>query len=421
MNVLHINTFDQSGGAARAARRLHMGLRRLGHHSSIFVSRRSSNDSTVTAFAPPMDLPSRLGRRMRRGRINRDFARYRASRPAGYEPFRDDRTQHGAGPLSQLPSCDVINVHWIAGFVDYPSFFSQVPKHTPIVWTLHDMNPFTGGCHYDDGCGGFTDRCGACPQLGSNDSDDLSRQIWQRKHRIFDQIDSSRLHIVTPSGWLAAEAERSTLLEHFPISVIPNGLDTHAFSPRDRYIARAALDLPQAADVVLFVAHSLSNRRKGFALLTQALTALADWPNLFLVSVGRGKPAIDSSIPCLHLGHLGNDRLLSLVYSAADLFVIASIQDNLPNTVLESLACGTPVVGFAVGGIPEVVRPGITGLLATPQDVAGVRAAIVELIEDPAERAKMSANCRRVAVEEYGLELQARRYVELYETTLTRH
>jgi glycosyltransferase involved in cell wall biosynthesis len=384
----------------------------------MFVARSSGNDSTVTAFAAPTDLLSRLRRRLRHERISRDFARYRPTRPVGYELFSDDRTQHGSAPLSQLPACDVIDLHWIAGFIDFQSFFAQVSKSTPIVWTLHDMNPFTGGCHYDDGCGRFADHCGACPQLGSNDLEDLSRRIWERKRRFLDQIEPGQLHIATPSRWLAGEAQRSSLFRHLPIYVIPNSLDTDVFLPRDRYVARAALEVPQDAGVAVFVASSVVNRRKGFALLARALTDLGDFPNLFLLSVGSGRPAIDASIPHLHLQNVGDDRLLSLVYSAADLLVIPSIQDNLPNAVLECLACGTPAIGFAVGGIPDVVRPGITGLLAPSQDTGALRAAMVQLLRSPTERARMSDNCRRVAVEEYALDVQARRYVDLYELIL---
>ena len=418
MRILHVNTVDSVGGAGRAAYRLHVGLRRLGYDSSMFVAHRYSDDPAVTAFKPPMDLPSRLGRLIRREWIARSFARYRTSRPAGYELFSDNRSQYGADLLDQLPPCDVINLHWIAGFVDYHSYFARVPQHTPVVWTLHDMNAFTGGCHYDHGCGRYTDKCGACPQLGSRDAADLSRRVWQRKREIFEQIEPGRLHIVTPSRWLAKEAERSTLFGRFPISVIPNSLDTHVFSPRDRCIARAALEVPQEARVVLFVADSTGNQRKGFALLAQALAGLGDLTDLYLISLGSGEPTIGAQIPHLHLGHIGNDRLLSLVYSAADLLVIPSLQDNLPNTVLESLTCGTPVVGFAVGGIPDMVHPGVTGLLAPSQDMTALRAAIVDLLQDPAERAKMSANCRRIAVKEYSLEMQAQRYVELYERML---
>lgn len=417
MKILLINTNDGSGGAARAVCRLHTGLHRLDQDSTLFVARRNSNDVMVKAFSPTMDLFSRLRRRLYLEWINRNYTKYR-SRPEGYELFSDARTQYGAAPLSQLPPCDVINLHWVAGFVDYEAFLDQIPKHIPIVWTLHDMNPFTGGCHYDHHCGRYRNRCGSCPQLASDDERDLSRRIWERKQRTFARIAPDRLHIVTPSHWLAREAGHSTLLGRFPISVIPNSLDTDVFVPREREMARAALEIPQEAAVLLFVSDWTGDRRKGFMLLAQALAGLSNLSDIFLLSLGKGEPDLEISIPHRHLGHLEDDRLMALVYSAADLFVIPSLQDNLPNTVLESLACGTPVVGFDVGGIPDMVRPGVTGLLAPIGDVDGLREAIVELLRNPAMRAEMTGNCRRIAVEEYALKVQARHYLQLYQSML---
>ena len=413
-----MSTTDIRGGAARAAYRLHGSLCRQGYDSSMFVAHRGSDDPLVTSYVPPMDFPSGLRRVLRRGLIWRDFRRYESSRPSCHDKFNDSRSEYGVTLLEQLPSCDLINLHWIAGFVDYRSFFLRAPSHTPIVWTFHDMNPFTGGCHYDEGCGRFVERCGECPQLGSKDVHDLSRQIWRRKRTIFQRTEPEALHIVTPSLWLAEEAKRSSLLGRFSSSVIPNGLDTDIFSPRDPGMARAVLEVPQNAKVVLFVAGSTDNWRKGFVFLAKALSELTELPNLFLVSLGGGKPALNSRINHLHLGYADNDRLLSFAYSAADVFVISSVQDNFPNTVLEALACGTPVAGFSVGGIPEMVRSGVTGLLAPPGDERALAGAIGNLLENDAMRAEMSANCRRIATEEYSLEIQANRYIELYEAVM---
>ena len=421
MKIVHVSTYDDitGAGAAIAAYRLHRGLLRLGFDSRMFVAHRRQDDPTVTAFVPPMDLRSRVRRRLRYELITRSFARYRTSRPDGFEIFTDDRTKQGADVLAQLPPCDVINVHSIEYFLDYRSFFATLPRQTPVVRTLHDMSAFTGGCVYDAGCGKFIERCGACPQLGSNKTEDLSRQIWQRKYSVFNgRIPSGRLHLVAASRWTAAEVRRSTLLGDFPVTVIPYGLDIDEFAPRDRYVTRDVLGVPQDARVVLFAAHSLARRNKGFAVLVEALDGLRNLTNLLLISLGDGKPPIETQIPHLHLGLIRNERLLSMVYSAADVFVIPSLQEAFGQTALESIACGTPVVGFAVGGILDTVRPGITGLLVPPQDVAALRAAIVELLQDRVGRSQMAANCRRVAVEEYALEVQARRYAELYESVL---
>ena len=365
-----------------------------------------------------MDIASRLRRFVRWQRISRSFAPHQRSLSAGYELFSDDRSGHGCDLVDQLPSCDLINLHWIARFVDYQSFFALVPDPMPVVWTLHDMNPFTGGCHYDQGCGRFTAGCGACPQLDSTSPTDLSAQIWQRKRKLFKQFAPGRLQIVAPSNWLAAEASRSPLFSKFSVSAIANGLDTEAFAPRDPGVAREIFGLPKGVPTVLFVADNKDVGRKGFSLLAKALNKIKDFNRLQLVSLGKGDTDESIPVPHLNLGQIDNDRLLSFVYSAADIFVLPSLQDNLPNTVLEALACGTPVAGFEVGGLPEMIRSGVTGLLAPPKDEEALAGAIVDLLENNEKRAEMSANCRRIAMEEYSLEIQTKKYIELYESLI---
>lgn len=414
LNILHLSTYDTNRGAARAAYRLHKGLIRLGHDSSMFVEQRYSDDPTVIKFKPPTGFINRLYRLLRRELINKSFGRYQHSRPVGYEIFSDDRSQYGSHILNQIPGRAIINLHWIARFVDYISFLKPVATQTPTVWTLHDMNAFTGGCHYSNGCAKYKIRCGSCPQLGSNRASDLSRRVWKRKHAIFSRIKPERLHIVAPSQWMASKAKNSKLLNKFPVTIIPYGLDTSVFSPRDRQLARDSLEVPRDAQVVLFVADSVSNHRKGFKLLQDALRGIKDIRNLFLMSIGNGKLVVENQIPNIHLGHINNDRILSLIYSAADLFVIPSLEDNLPNTVLESMACGTPVVGFDVGGIPDMVRLGETGLLTPQGDISALRTAIVNLFQDSEKLKMMAVNCYRIAVKEYSLKVQAKRYHELY-------
>jgi glycosyltransferase involved in cell wall biosynthesis len=231
-------------------------------------------------------------------------------------------------------------------------------------------------------------------------------------------VPAGRLQIVALNQWIAGEVRRSALLQDVPVHVIPNGLDTAAFAPRDRRFARQALGLSPDARVVLFVAGTTTNRRKGFAPMAEALAGLADMPDLQLVSIGRGGGQVDARIPHLALGPLSQDRMLSVAYSAADLFVIPSLQDNMPSTVIESLACGTPVVGFDVGGVSEMVRPGETGLLARAGDVGELRATLRRLLEDAALRDSLAERCRQIALAEYNQELQARRYLALYERIL---
>ena len=417
MRILHLSTSDSHGGAARAAFRLHTGLRRLGVDSAMLVLRRTSGDANVCELSWSGDLATRFRRRRRRRQITADFEPYKRSLPAGFEIFSDDRSEAGYDLVRQLPECDLINLHWVAGFVDHEILFKNLPPNVPLVWRLADMGALTGGCHYDGGCGGFTQRCGACPVLGSNTENDLSRAVWNRKHAALANIPDDRLNLVGTTQWIAGEAKRSSLLGRFRATVIPNGLDTTEFAPRDKGFSRDTLGVPGEARVVLFVADSAANKRKGFDHLAAALAGMSDEPNLFLLSVGGGKPNVPN-LPQLHLGKISHDRMLSVIYSAADVFVIPSLQESFGQTITEAMACGTPVVGFDTGGIPDLVRPGVTGELAKVCDAFALREAIRRVLNNRETWSQLSANCRRVAVEEYSLELQATRYERLYRTIL---
>ncbi len=415
MRIVHLSTSDGNGGAARAAHRVHSGLTRLGHESSMLVLKKTTTDPAVISFKPYADLVHRARRRFRRNAIMRDSARYAATRPAGYEIFSDDRTEHGADVARQIPPCDAITLHWIAGLVDYEQLLPALPSNVPLVWRMADMGVITGGCHYDAGCGKFVAQCGACPQLGSSDPQDLSHAIWRRKSGAISRV-RSRLHVVGTSQWIAAETRRSSLFAGVPVTVIPNALDTDDFTPRDKGFCRAFWQLPQDARIVLFLADSLENRRKGFRELLESLRGMSGTENLLLLSVGGLKSTIDLPFPHVNLGRISHDRLLSLAYNAADVFVIPSLQESFGQTVIESMACGTPVIGFASGGIPDMVRPGCTGWLAPTGDTTALRDAIrAALAASPEARSRMSVQCRRVALEEYSLDVQAQSYLKLYE------
>jgi glycosyltransferase involved in cell wall biosynthesis len=425
MRLLHLSTGDAGGGAARAAHRLHTGLRGLGVDSSMLVLRRTSGDPTSRKITFAQDLPTRLKRSWRGRQIRRDFAPYKPTLPPGFELFSDDRTEVGydlVRNVARRGPWDVINLHWVGGLVDYGLLLHHLPPGVPLVWRLADMGPLTGGCHYDGGCGKFTDRCGACPVLGSHVDDDLSRQVWQRKREALAAIPTDRLTLVGTSRWIAGEARRSSLFGRFPVQVIPNGLDTDAFAPRDRAFSRNLLGVPLDRRVVLFVAEATDIKRKGFDQLAAALGRLDGTPGLFLLSVGEREPQLPNApnLPRKHLGRLNDDRLLSVAYSAADVFVIPSLQESFGQTVTEAMACGTPVVGFDVGGIPDMVRPGVTGELVPVGDDAALAEAIRQLLADPDRARRLGEGGRRVAVEEYGLPLQASRYLELYRTVLGR-
>ncbi|MEO6130245.1 MAG: glycosyltransferase, partial [Saprospiraceae bacterium] len=252
-------------------------------------------------------------------------------------------------------------------------------------------------------------------QLGSDDVNDLSSQTWKRKQETFSHVTPRRLHFVALNRWMASNLAQHPFLHRFPVTIIPNGLDTEVFAPRNRKFARESLGLPQNATIILFVAAVVQIRYKGFLPLNDALVGLKGQDNLLLISVGT-KPVLNVGIPHVHLGYITDDRLLALTYNAADLFVIPSLHDNSPNTVLESMACGIPVVGFETGGVPDMVRHGVTGSLVPRNDVAALRAAIEDLLRSPSKREEMGINGRRAALQEYPLAVQAKRYSELYQS-----
>jgi glycosyltransferase involved in cell wall biosynthesis len=421
MRITHVNTWDVEGGAAQAAYRLHTGLLALGHESRLFVLQKSSDDPSVVLFKPPRDKLIRARRVLRR-LLLAPTEKLIKTRPPGSTYFSDDRCQHAADILGQVSPSDILHLHWIAQFIDYRDFMRRV--QSMIVWTLHDMNPFTGGCHYDGGCGKYKKQCGACPQLDSSDARDFSAQVWQRKNFAFRMVNQNSIHFVAPTRWLAAEVRKSALLGRFSMTVIPHGIDTEKFQPRDRTFARQRFGVPPDAQVVLFVAHRLREKRKGLDLLFAALKELESHPKLHLLIVG----GYDTT-PQKELGKLTertttvqfirDERIMSLAYSAADLFVVPTLQDNGPLTALEALACGLPTVGFNVGGLPDIVREGQTGSLVPAGDVRELRNTIVELLRNPERRTAMGQMARRIAVEEHRLDVQARRYISLYEALRT--
>jgi glycosyltransferase involved in cell wall biosynthesis len=289
----------------------------------------------------------------------------------------------------------------------------------PVVWTLHDMNPFTGGCHYSGPCDRYQARCGACPQLKTSEGDhDMTRGIWERKREIYGRIPPHRLTLVCPSRWLAHEARLSSLCREFDVRVIPNGIDLHDYHPVSQTHAREQLGLPPGARIVLFVAEQIEDRRKGLGFLLEAFDAVRNIPDLLLVTLGTSNNSLLTGPRFRHLGSMATSAQLRVAYSAADVFVIPSLQDNLPNTLIESMACGTPVVGFAAGGISEAVINGRTGLLAPPGDVAALAANLRRALEDGLLRRALAGESLFRVEQEYTIQRQARRYAALYHEIL---
>lgn len=336
------------------------------------------------------------------------------------EMFSDDRGAWTDNILANVEGFDILQLHWVSQFLNYRKFFSQLPSGVPVVWRLADKSPFTGGCHYDGGCGGFRKSCGSCPKLQSEDAHDLSRAIWARKESALGQIPRDQLHIVALNRWMAKEVRSSSLFGAFECTVIPNGVDLEEFTPIPPDAARVAMGIPEGFRIVAFVAESATNLRKGLDHLVKALHLVGKNRKVFLLIVGDAQKLPDVGLPSLAVGQVHSVPFLRQVYSAAHVFVIPSLEDNQPNTVLEAMACGTPVVGFDAGGIPEMVAQHQNGLLAEQGDVKALADCIAYLLDNENERAVMGRQARARVEQEFTRDGQVQKYLDLYQRLLGR-
>lgn len=415
MKVLHLSTTDVEGGAARAAYRLHRGLLGCGVESRMLVQTKYGSDPLVSGAGTTIgrnaallkyladSLPVMLSRRRRGATFS----------PAGL-PDRLAGKAAGMAP-------DLLHLHWTAGGFLRVETVGEFTA--PVVWTLHDMWPFTGGCHYSAGCTRYTGSCGCCPQLDSSIEKDLSRRIWARKKRAWRQVP---LTVIAPSRWMADCAKASSLFGTADIRVLPNGIDTTLFRPCSQTKARETLRLPQDKRLILFGAMDpTGDPRKGFQHLRHACRDLAGEGlagSVELVVYGAtpaGTPP-DLGLKAHYLGRVTDDTTMALLYSAADVFVASSLEDNLPNTVMEALACGTPAVAFRVGGIVDLIEQGETGWLAEPFDHRELARGIVYLLEDALRRIAMGRRAREGVVRRFASEVVARRHLDLYQELLNR-
>jgi glycosyltransferase involved in cell wall biosynthesis len=308
---------------------------------------------------------------------------------------------------------DIIHLHWVSDhYVDYQKFFANNTK--PVVWTLHDMNAFTGGCHYSEGCTGYKSDCSNCPQLQGTENPDYAATELNVKRRALQK--QTTLTIVSPSQWLLEKSEESKLFNKYPHLCIPYGISSSNFQPRDKYFSRELLNIPADKKVILFVAYSIHSVRKGYTYLIDALKKLYLEDNVALCAIGAKRTNGTGKEKFYELGSFTDERLMSMAYSAADVFVIPSLEDNLPNTVIESLLCGTPVIGFPTGGIKEMIQDGENGYLCEEISVAALADKLQKFLDNPLLFS--GEKIRKDAVEKYDASVQANKYITLYQQLL---
>ncbi len=414
---------DSTSGAAVAALRLHRSLLALGAISRYWhapVSRKSLDEPGCrlvrwTDYSAGFweQVRARLLASARKVRMARKKQYWIKGRPEGLESFSAAEQPHPT-PLPQASRhASVVHLHSVATMIDYRSFFGSLPDRVPVVWTLYDMNPMSGGCHYVNGCEAYRTTCQHCPQLGRPSSDDLSRQTFQIK---MDALRGKNIHIVAPSHGAEQVARASAVLSDVrTIQTIHHGVDVAQFVPMDKSVAKRRLGIPEDRVVVAFGAESIDKRRKGFRELMVALSRVADHGPITGLVFGNGRGSeIPPHLDLKKMGYVSDRQQQATIYSAADMFILPSLEEVFGLTALEAMACGTPVVAFRTEGISDYIRPGTTGFLAESGDCAGLAWHIVRLVENRQMRHRMGEHAREMVEREFSAELQTARYVELY-------
>lgn len=311
----------------------------------------------------------------------------------------------------------VTNLHWVARWLDLPSFLKSLPPGMPLVWSLHDLIPITGGCHYPGRCDHFTRQCGNCPQQRNPAPRDDTYKFFRIKDRCYSE---KNLHLVGNSEWTTSQIRRSGLARHAKsIHTIHYGLDVEEYKSVDKLCARRALGIPDDRFVVGFACMDFSEERKGAALLLEALKILPA-QKILLLTFGSGKWPPASGIEPMQLGALNSPQLQCLFYSALDVFAMPSRVETFGNVAMEAMACETPVVAYAAGGLTDVVEDGKTGLLE-PEigSVSGLTRMLQWMSQHPAERQTMGVAARRRVIDHFTDVAMAQRYSKLYEELLT--
>ena len=412
--ALFATDFDR-GGASGAAMRLTAGLRQLGHAVDVFCLRAAADEAGVTLLYDIADGASETALDAATNRYIADDYIGAHRTPLSNTLFTIPLLGFQIDRIPDLASYDVFNVHWVAHFLSIAGVESLIATGKPTVLTLHDMNPITGGCHYSAGCRAFEADCFPCPQLDA-DPLRLPARILARRRPLARRPNYAA---VCPSAWLARQASASGAFAD-RVHHIDNSLDTDVFAPMPMLAARLELGLPPDALVIVLGAQDNRELRKGFNNVIDTLATLRALPDvscdrIVLLIFGHNSDYVtDRGFTVKSLGTIGDDRALVTAYAAADLLLLPSLEDNQPNIMLEAMACGTPVAGFAIGGLVDVIDDGVNGILKPAFDTVAMAKAIAALAERPAELARMRGAARHLMETRFPLHRQASRYQDLF-------
>lgn len=411
MKILIVNTSDVQGGAARAAYRLHKSLLAQKIDSHMLVQNKSRDDFTVHATSR-----TKLQKGLNKLRPMIDSIPVRTYKERTKTVFSS--SWFGFSSVVDIINeinPDLVHLHWINDGMIKIEDLSRIKS--PIVWSLHDMWAFTGGCHYDEECEGYKRECGNCKVLGSRQNNDLSKKVYNRKQKTFSKI--SNMTIIGLSNWLTECSKHSSLLSDKRHINLPNPINTDVYTPFDKVKSRELWNLPTNKILVLFGAKdAIDDPRKGFRELSKVLQEIDD-EGIELVVFGSSEPETSQNfrVKTHYVGSLIDDVSLVTLYSAVDVMVVPSIQENLSNVIMESLACGTPVVGFDIGGNSDMIEHKRNGYLAVPFDTndlgEGINWVLTSSVYDD-----LCRNARTKVVNTFDSVLVAKQYIELYKKVI---
>jgi glycosyltransferase involved in cell wall biosynthesis len=420
MKVTLINISDAGGGAPEACMRLLKALEQRDVNVQMLVNEKRTNNDGVTSITN--DLAGRLRAKFNLLAERMPFIWFRAKSRAERFAFSTASTGTDISKHPLVLNADILHLHWTNfGFLSIDNLKQLLQTQKPVVWTLHDMWTFTGGCHYAGDCDHFVNECGNCWMLRAPNADDISHSGWLRKLEMYKA--AGNIVFVTCSTWLAGVAKTTSLLKNFRIEAIPNPIDTAFFSPKDKITYREKWKIDLDQKIILFGAANILHPRKGIAYLVEALKQLkTNYPGLNDVEIvvfGKNKSFDVSALPYkVHeTNMIDSQQEMAELYNLADVYVTPAIEDNLPNTVMEALACGTPVVAFNTGGLPDMVDHLKNGYLAEFKSAADFAAGINYILTS-GQKNELSANARKKVLDNFTNEIVAEKYLSVYKSIL---
>ena len=412
MRVLIINTSERTGGAAVADNRLTEDLNNYGVKAKMLV-RDKQTDHITTA-----PLPSSW--RLRWNFLWERFVIWKHNGFCRKNLFAVSIANSGTDItcLPEFKEADIIHLHWVnQGMLSLKGIRKILTSGKPVVWTMHDMWPCTGICHYAGECKGFYDECGQCWLLRFPKDNDLSHKILERKRRTYSK---GNIHFVTCSHWLEGMVRKSSLIKEYNLCTIHNTLNVSLFKPNNLQAAREQWNLPIEKQLILFGAVKTTDKRKGLDYFVEACLILANqYPFLKdkvgVVIFGNKADELQNLLPfpVYSLGYIHSEREMAKVYNAVDVYTIPSLEDNLPNTIAEAQACGRPCVGFRVGGIPEMIDHQENGYIAEYRNAKDFAQGIYWVLQE-ADSEILSQKARKKAIAAYGEDSVAKQYIQLY-------